>query len=187
MEDPKLRPYAAGTIYHHESLNGSGYPKGLTKKDIPLEGQIIRVADEFDAIVSKRQYKTHIGISETLKLLVNDAESGKLNKKVLNCLFKVIIDDTNYEISMIFDYTKYLSSQIKRLEKIDEFNKKIQKAKSENKKEYIRANMKYLFESGENIENYKNVMEEYKTAYAKRKEKINELFKEIKIIKKLRV
>lgn len=187
MEDPKLRPYAAGTIYHHESLNGSGYPKGLTKKDIPLEGQIIRVADEFDAIVSKRQYKTHIGISETLKLLVNDAESGKLNKKVLKCLFKVIINDTNYEISMIFDYTKYLSSQIKRLEKIDEFNKKIQKAKSENKKEYIRANMKYLFESGENIENYKNVMEEYKTAYAKRKEKINELFKEIKIIKKLRV
>ena len=187
MEDPKLRPYAAGTIYHHESLNGSGYPKGLTKKDIPLEGQIIRVADEFDAIVSKRQYKTHIGISETLKLLVNDAELGKLNKKVLNCLFKVIIDDTNYEISMIFDYTKYLSSQIKRLEKIDEFNKKIQKAKSENKKEYIRANMKYLFESGENIENYKNVMEEYKTAYAKRKEKINELFNEIKSIKKLRV
>ncbi|MGN1271016.1 MAG: HD-GYP domain-containing protein [Clostridia bacterium] len=187
MEDPKLRPYAAGTIYHHESLNGSGYPKGLTKKDIPLEGQIIRVADEFDAIVSKRQYKTHIGISETLKLLVNDAELGKLNKKVLNCLFKVIIDDTNYEISMIFDYTKYLSSQIKRLEKIDEFNKKIQKAKSENKKEYIRANMKYLFENGENIENYKSVMEEYKTAYAKRKEKINELFKEIKIIKKLRV
>ena len=187
MEDPKLRPYAAGTIYHHESLNGSGYPKGLTKKDIPLEGQIIRVADEFDAIVSKRQYKTHIGISETLKLLVNDAELGKLNKKVLNCLFKVIIDDTNYEISMIFDYTKYLSSQIKRLEKIDEFNKKIQKAKSENKKEYIRANMKYLFESGENIENYKNVMEEYKTAYAKRKEKTNELFNEIKSIKKLRV
>ena len=187
MEDPKLRPYAAGTIYHHESLNGSGYPKGLTKKDIPLEGQIIRVADEFDAIVSKRQYKTHIGISETLKLLVNDAELGKLNKKVLNCLFKVIIDDTNYEISMIFDYTKYLSSQIKRLEKIDEFNKKIQKAKSENKKEYIRANMKYLFENGENIENYKNVMEEYKTAYAKRKEKINGLFNEIKSIKKLRV
>ena len=47
--------------------------------------------------------------------------------------------------------------------------------------------MKYLFESGENIENYKNVMEEYKTAYAKRKEKINELFNEIKSIKKLSI
>ena len=35
-----------------------GYPNGYTKKDIPFEAQIIRVADEFDAIVSKRQYKS---------------------------------------------------------------------------------------------------------------------------------
>lgn len=187
MDDLKLRPYSAGPIYHHEALNGSGYPKGLTGKDIPLEGQIIRVADEFDAIASKRQYKSHIGISETLKMLVNDANSGKINKKALKCLFKVIIDDTNYEISGIFDYTKHLSSQIKRLEEIDKFNEKMQNAKSENKKEYFRAGMKYLFEDGENFENYKNVLEEYKTALAKRKEKINELFNEIKEIKKLRV
>ena len=46
MKDPKLRPYAAGPWYHHEALNGTGYPRGLTKKDIPYEGQIIRVADE---------------------------------------------------------------------------------------------------------------------------------------------
>lgn len=187
MDDLKLRPYSAGPIYHHEALNGSGYPKGLTGKDIPLEGQIIRVADEFDAIASKRQYKSHVGISETLKMLVNDANSGKINKKALKCLFKVIIDDTNYEISGIFDYTKHLSSQIKRLEEIDKFNEKMQNAKNENKKEYFRAGMKYLFEDGENFENYKNVQEEYKTALAKRKEKINELFNEIKEIKKLRV
>lgn len=187
MDDLKLRPYSAGPIYHHEALNGSGYPKGLTDKDIPLEGQIIRVADEFDAIASKRQYKSHVGISETLKMLVNDANSRKINKKALKCLFKVIIDDTNYEISGIFDYTKHLSSQIKRLEEIDKFNEKMQNAKNENKKEYFRAGMKYLFEDGENFENYKNVLEEYKTALAKRKEKINELFNEIKEIKKLRV
>lgn len=187
MDDLKLRPYSAGPIYHHEALNGSGYPKGLTGKDIPLEGQIIRVADEFDAIASKRQYKSHVGISETLKMLVNDANSGKINKKALKCLFKVIIDDTNYEISGIFDYTKHLSSQIKRLEEIDKFNEKMQNAKNENKKEYFRAGMKYLFEDGENFENYKNVLEEYKTALAKKKGKINELFNEIKEIKKLRV
>ena len=187
MDDIKLRPYAAGPIYHHEALNGTGYPRGLTKKDIPLEGQIIRVADEFDAIAAKRQYQSHIGDSDTLKKLVADAQDGQINKKALNCLFKVIIDDTNYEISGIFDYTKYLSSQIKRLEKIDELITKSEKTKSESKKEYIRTSTKYLFENGETFENYKNVLEEYKSAYAKRKEKINELFNEIKIIKKLRV
>lgn len=187
MDDLKLRPYSAGPMYHHEALNGTGYPNSLTEKSIPLEGQIIRVADEFDAIASKRQYKSHIGIAETLKLLVGDAESGKINKKALKCLFKVIIDDTNYEISGIFDYTKYLSTQINRLEKIDTLNEKMQKAKSENKKDYICANIKYLFENGENFENYKNILEEYKAAYLKRKEKINELFNEIKQIKKLKV
>lgn len=187
MNDPKLRLYASGPLYHHEALDGSGYPKGLTKKDIPLEGQIIKVADEFDAIVSKRQYKSHIGVSDTLRLLLGEAHSGKLNKKALKCLFKVIIDDTNYEISCIFDYTKYLKSQIERLTKIDSLNSKLQKAKNPSKRDYIYMNIKYIFEKGENLENYKDILGEYNTALSKRKEIINNLFNEIKEIKKLRV
>ena len=56
MKDLKLRPYALGPLDHHEALNGTGYPNGITKKDIPFYAQIIRVADEYDAIVTKRQY-----------------------------------------------------------------------------------------------------------------------------------
>ena len=204
MDDPKLRLYAAGPLYHHEALNGTGYPNALTKKDIPLEGQIIRVADEFDAIVSKRQYKSHIGITDTLKILVKEAQPtiqksvalksmkeeaqlGKVNPKVVRCLFKVVIDDINYEISGIFDYTKYLSYQIERLEKINKLNIKMEKTKNPNKKEYIKTTMKYLFEGGEDFRNYKYVLEEYRVANLKRKEIINNLFNEIKEIKKLRV
>ncbi len=36
MKDLKLRPYSAGPLYHHEALNGSGYPQGLTKKRYSL-------------------------------------------------------------------------------------------------------------------------------------------------------
>ena len=204
MDDPKLRPYSAGTIYHHEALNGTGYPKGLTKKDIPIEGQIIRVADEFDAIVSKRQYKTHIGITDTLKLLIEDTQAtlpksvalksmqentiiGKLNPKIVKPLFKVVIDDINYEISCIFEYTKYLDTQIKRLEKISKYNIKKETSKNEKKKEYFTACMQMMFEKGEDFRNYKYILEEYRTAYLKRKEIIDNLFDEIKMIKKLRV
>ena len=67
MDDKNLRPFAAGPRWHHEALNGSGYPDGLKGDKIPIEDQIIRVADEFDAIVSKRQYKSHVGITDTLK------------------------------------------------------------------------------------------------------------------------
>ncbi len=85
MDDLKLRPYAAGAYYHHEALNGSGYPQGLVKKDIPYEAQIIRVADEYDAITSKRQYKSHIGISDTLKILIENTKPtpDNQNPKIL--------------------------------------------------------------------------------------------------------
>ena len=205
MKDIKLRPYAAGPLYHHEGLDGSGYPQGLTKKDIPYVGQIIRVADEYDAIVSKRQYKTHISISETLKLLIKDAQPssyirpvaldnlssdykvGKINKKALRALFKVVIDDTNYEISCVYEYVGYLEDQIKRLEQIDKYHNQMEKAKNEKKKNYYSEGMKMLFTQGETFENYKDVLEEYKEAYKTRKEVIDKLYEEIKIIKKLRV
>ena len=126
MKDIKLRPYADGPLYHHEALNGTGYPQGLTKDEIPYVAQIIRVADEYDAIVTKRQYTTHINISETLKELIHDARPtdyiktvaldslkqnynvGKINSKALKALFKVVIDDTLYEISCVMDYINYL-------------------------------------------------------------------------------
>ena len=43
--------------YHHEAINGSGYPMGLHDKEIPLEARIVAVADVFDALTSKRPYK----------------------------------------------------------------------------------------------------------------------------------
>ena len=206
MDDPKLKPFAAGTIYHHEALNGTGYPKGLTKKDIPLEGRIIRIADEFDAIVSKRQYKSHIGITDTLKILIKDATPdqtipksvalksmqenaylGKISPKILRALFKVVIDDTNYEISCIMDYSKYLQTQIDRLEEINKLNIKMQKTNSKRKKEYYEAAIKLMFQGGETFRNYVYVLEEYRTAKIQRSEIINNLFAEIKEIKKLRV
>ena len=121
MKDLKLRPYAAGALYHHEALNGKGYPQGLSKKDIPYEGQIIRVADEYDAIVSKRQYKSHIGISDTLKILIensqpsdNTSKYGKNNPIIVKTLFKVVIDDIEYEIYCTQSYVDELQSELKK-------------------------------------------------------------------------
>lgn len=43
--------------YHHENIDGSGYPRGLKGDDIPIEARIIAVADVFDALTSRRAYK----------------------------------------------------------------------------------------------------------------------------------
>ena len=206
MKDPKLRPYAAGPIYHHEALNGTGYPKGLTKKDIPYEGQIIRVADEYDAIVSKRQYKTHIGISDTLKILIEnskpnenlnasdalseialDTKMGKNNPLIVRCLFKVVIDDIEYEIYLTQSYVEELKEEIKRLKQIDKYREKMEASKKEKDKNYYLEGMKILLKPEETIETYQTILQEYEKAYIKRKSIIDNLYHEIKVIKKLKV
>ncbi len=201
MKDLKLRPYAGGPLYHHECLNGTGYPSGLTKKDIPYYAQIIHVADVYDAIVTKRQYKTHINISETLRLLLKDAEPsiqsvaldalstqskyGKINIKVLKVLFKVAIDDTLYEISCTLEYIKYLENQLKRLGKVQKYETKYNNAKKEKDKEYFIEYMNLYLEAGETIENFKQIATEYEEALKERKEIVKKLYNEIDIIKKL--
>ncbi len=187
MKDLKLRPYAAGTLYHHEALNGTGYPQGLTKKDIPYEGQIIRVADEYDAIVSKRQYKSHIGISDTLKILIENCQAGKNNPLIVKKLFKVVIEDVEYEIYCTQTYVDELQGELKRFEQIEKYREKMENAKKEKDKNYYYEGMKMLLKGNETIENYLPIYEEYKDAYEKRKAIIDNLYKEIKIIKKLKV
>ena len=43
--------------FHHEAINGSGYPAGKRNDEIPLEARIVAVADVFDALTSRRPYK----------------------------------------------------------------------------------------------------------------------------------
>ena len=206
MKDEKLRPYAAGPIYHHEALDGSGYPNHLTKKDIPYEGQIIRVADEYDAISSKRQYKTHIGTSDTLKILientkpretpkasdtlntiVKDTKLGKNNAIIVKALIKVVLDDIAFEIVSVQNYADYLEENLKRFKLANKYYDKMLSAKNDEKKEYFKQYTEIYLEKGETIDNFKTIEHEYQEAYNIRKEKIESLYDEMKIIKKLKV
>lgn len=57
-------------LSHHENQDGSGYPRGLQKDEIPLYARIIHVADVYDALTSKRPYKDPYTPSESIEYLM---------------------------------------------------------------------------------------------------------------------
>ncbi len=60
-------------LYHHERIDGKGYPKGLIGDDIPLVARIMSVADSFDAMTSKRIYNT----KTDLEFAINEIHKNK--------------------------------------------------------------------------------------------------------------
>lgn len=187
MNDLDLRPYSAGPKFHHEALDGSGYPAGLKGTAIPIEGQIIRVADEFDAIVSKRQYKSHVGITDTLKILIENAHNGRNNIQATKALKKVVIEDTMLEISSTIDYLDFLRDNIKRLKQIDKYAQKRDSSKTKKTQSYYAEGMKLLFKDGEDFDNYQTILQEYHEALSSRSGIIDKLNAELKEIKKLKI
>ncbi len=76
-------------LYHHERLDGSGYPRGLKGEQIPLGARILAVVDTFSAIIEGRVYQPKRLVQEAVDTLVQ--ESGvHLDEKVVDTLIQMI-------------------------------------------------------------------------------------------------
>ncbi len=62
---------------HHEDFNGEGYPLGLKGEEIPIEGRICKIADVFDALVSKRCYKPSLSFKKAIEIMEKEMGAGK--------------------------------------------------------------------------------------------------------------
>jgi putative nucleotidyltransferase with HDIG domain len=56
-------------LYHHENIDGSGYPEGIKGDEIPLGAKILRIVDSFDAMITDRPYKRGISVEDAKKEL----------------------------------------------------------------------------------------------------------------------
>ena len=84
------------------------------------------------------------------------------------------------------DYLKDLKKDIKRLEQIDKYAKKMNSAKDDKTKNYYLEGMKGLMTGRETVENYSEILESYQNILNTKNLQIDNLFAEIKAIKKLK-
>jgi response regulator RpfG family c-di-GMP phosphodiesterase len=68
-KSPVLKLAREIALSHHEKWDGSGYPRGLTGEDIPLEARIVAICDVFDALTSKRPYKEAWSIEKAISFM----------------------------------------------------------------------------------------------------------------------
>jgi putative nucleotidyltransferase with HDIG domain len=91
-----LKPIAAYAnvipvvLYHHEKWDGSGYPEGLAGTDIPFLARLITVPDVFDAVTSKRPYRSGMSHRDAIDLIVN--KSGKEFDREVVAAFEEVME-----------------------------------------------------------------------------------------------
>ena len=70
---------------HHEKLDGSGYPRGLTEPQIPVQSKIMTIADIYDALTARdRPYKPALPAEKALDILQLEGQQGKVDSTLLN-------------------------------------------------------------------------------------------------------
>ncbi len=85
VNDPNVVEWAS---YHHEKLNGKGYPFKLRANQISLGARIMAVADVFTALAEERPYKKGLSVDEAMKVIKKMAENKELDSDVVKVLEK---------------------------------------------------------------------------------------------------
>lgn len=83
---------AAIIRHHHERIDGRGYPEGLQGQEIPLESQILAVADTFDALTSDRPYRKGMPLEKTLSIL-REIKGTQLNGQLVDLLIDILAEE----------------------------------------------------------------------------------------------
>ena len=101
---PELK---TGARWHHERIDGRGYPDGLKGEQIPLEAKIIAVADAYDAMTSSRSYRQPMEQAAVREQIANGAGT-QFDAEIAKLMLELIDEDKNY---MLHEYKSKKEAQ----------------------------------------------------------------------------
>jgi putative two-component system response regulator len=76
--------------YHHEKMDGSGYPYGLKGTEIPDVARIMAVADMYDALTTDRPYRKGMSREKAMEIINSETAEGKLDKLITRALVELL-------------------------------------------------------------------------------------------------
>lgn len=190
--EENIREFLPGPYYHHERLDGTGFPQGLKGKDIPFEAKIIAVANMYDHLLNDDVYKNPKDINnkksklEILSIMRKARINKEIDRTVFSALIKAVKDEVEYEIYNLSIYINHLNNEIDRFKEALKHYNIAMKTKNINKKEYHEMYTKGFLTSREEISETPKYLKDAIEAYQKKMEEYKKLKKEFRAIRTFR-
>lgn len=125
MQYQNFRDLAPIVRAHHESFDGSGYPDGLVGSQIPFESSIIKVADVYDALTQRRQYKEGYKQTKALDIMLGDARKNKMSAKIMVYLMRTLLKEVEERIITHENNISQLKENLETLHDLERIYKSI--------------------------------------------------------------
>jgi len=88
-----LKPILPIIMYHHEKIDGSGYPAGLKGDEIPLNARIMGLVDCYDALITSRSYRPAMTREKAMRIIEAETSNGKWDPQLFEHLADLVMTD----------------------------------------------------------------------------------------------
>ena len=116
------------SLRHHEKLDGSGYPRGLTAKELTVAERLVAIADIISALTGKRSYKDSFPKDKIIAILTNMKNTGLLDSSIVDLTVKnldMILEATADRCKPILNVYSRLNDEYESLHQLHNIEEKL--------------------------------------------------------------
>ena len=182
MEYRNFRDLAKIVRAHHESFDGTGYPDGLVGNNIPFEASVIKVADVYDALTQRRQYKEGYRQTRALEIMLGDVKKGRMSGRIMLYLMEALLEEVHENIEVHANNVSQYKENLETLHELEKIYKNIYDRGYTTKAKKMLA--KYELPAGYDMSTNANLLIGKQKALEKEKEWLAFCKEEYKLMKK---